>query len=138
MTTSAPTHSGRSTPTLRRVSAQVAAAVNIPATGPVLLVTCGTLYAVRNPVIIEASATILANETNNLSFLLYRDGAEIDATQRFLQHIISTDEYETVSMHWWDTSPGNTPVYTLYAVASAWGGGPYNQAIVPTRMTAHT
>ena len=136
MTTSMPTMSGRGIPALRRVSARIAAAVNIPQVNPVLLATCAALHAAGSPVIIQATINVTLADTATLSFMLYRGGVEIDATDRWLQHAINLDVAEVVHVHWFDATPGVTPIYSLYAQASAWGGGAYNQAAVPTRLTA--
>lgn len=134
MTTSMPTHSGRGAPSLRRVSAQLAASTDI-ALALTTLVTCGELYAAGNPTIIIASVNLDANEAADLSFRLFRDGVEIAAANRFVETVVGADDRKVLHMHWFDAAPGNTPAYSLRALASV-SAGALSSAEVPTRLTA--
>lgn len=72
---------------------------------------------------VEVYATVQLQATADVEAILklFRDGSEIDVTDRYQQHMTTANQPHTVGLHWVDLAPGNNPVYSLRAEADVAG-----------------
>jgi len=102
------------------VTVQATSDIVISDIADTLLLTLPLIAANRNPVHVHFTTGLdrPGGGSREGTFKLFRDGLEINVLDRYEQRLRSADDEWTTSMHWVDEAPGNTPVYTIMAIAS--------------------
>ncbi len=90
---------------------------------PTILMTLPATRAELQRVIVHVSLQLenTAGARRDVSFRLFRDGAEVDITDRYSISLEATDDGVTRSFHFVDDAPTNRPVYTVRALGSNTG-----------------
>lgn len=116
------------------VTVQATASIIISNISDTLLLTLPSIAAHTNPVRIDFTTCIdkPGGATRAATFKLFRNGVEINVTDRFQQQVRQAWNEWTVHMHWVDLAPGNAPVYTILAIAD----GTDMEAVFNRRATA--
>ena len=101
------------------VTVQATSDIVIDPIADTLLLTLPPIAANKNPVHVHFTTGLdrLGSGNRVGTFKLFRDGLEVNVLDRYEQRLRSADDEWTTSMHWVDAAPGNTPVYTIMAIA---------------------
>ena len=103
-------------------------------TSDTTLLTLPQLVVGHGPVFVTATINLTLAIAGLITFKLFRGGAEIDATHRYIEEFVRTAGPKAFrTMHWIDESPGAKATYSLVAIAAAGNTNTYD---VGSRLSA--
>jgi hypothetical protein len=96
----------------------------IPMGAPAVISTAPAIKGGDAPKVIIFTVVILPTSNETVTFHMFRDGAEVDATDAYMQGADPAAPTPIAfTLHWYDPSPGKgAPVYDIRAESSAAAG----------------